>query len=781
MDVAERALRGRRRSTSATAITAPTITARGVVYAAGAVLSLRVLLQVVGPADRDSWQTVADGAAVLALAVLFVVMVRRRGNAHRHELPVWRWLTVMVGVVAVAAATRLGWTILAPDAFATARHCVDAATQLAACGAAYQALIWWDRGATRIFNPGDWLNGVSATLAATAVGNLVWHAAPSLLDGESTWASEAVLLQAAAAVVLIGTIPSVANLGGLAGERRFWIVSAGITTLACAPAVASFVPASATLLEHVADVGVPLVAWASLRRADRTAAPRHSTTQATTIGALVVLFAAVLVLVTVTQLDPTHRGVTVGFALGAIAGVSVRMMHIIRDLALLAETRQEALTDELTGVANRRALMKRLASPEVTTGTLLLLDVNRFKEINDRLGHAVGDELLCVLATRLLAALSLDAQLARLGGDEFAALLPGRDQGDHLEVAERIVAAASEPVTIGDRRIQVSVSVGAATMADDDPMDGAELLRRADAAMYVAKSAGVGLAVYDPQLDADQALRGRLVDQLRALGRAGTDAAIGDGDAGRLLAYYQPQVSTNTGRPDGVEALVRWDHPTLGVLPPAAFLPLVEEHGLMEMVTTTVMRQAVHDAIRWNRSGRRLHVSVNISTSCLTNPGLVPLVAEVLGETGLAPELLVIEVTETDAISSPDAAAAALNALVALGVGVSIDDYGTGYSSLAYLKDLPVSELKLDRSFTVDLVHDARTAHIVAATIELAHRLDIDVVGEGVEDFPTLHALQTLGCERTQGYLHGAPMSEPDFVRWLDHHVPQDIPARTVA
>jgi EAL domain-containing protein (putative c-di-GMP-specific phosphodiesterase class I) len=275
--------------------------------------------------------------------------------------------------------------------------------------------------------------------------------------------------------------------------------------------------------------------------------------------------------------------------------------------------------------------------------------------------------------------------------------------------------------------------------------------------MYAAKRAGTGLAVYDPSRHADSSGHLALVEELRA--------AL---TTGQLVLHHQPQVDVRTGRTLGAEALVRWAHPVRGLLGPAQFLPLAEAHGLMGALTDEVLRQAVAQAADWRRRGLDLRISVNLSASNLLDTDLPHRVAGLLADAGLPAESLVLEVTETVLMGDAERSLAVVTALTALGLTVSIDDFGTGYSSLSYLRDLPVAELKLDRSFTADLLEDPRTEAIVASTIDLAHRLGLRVVAEGVEHDATLARLARLGCDESQGYLHSAPLPADRLADWLD-------------
>ena len=440
-----------------------------------------------------------------------------------------------------------------------------------------------------------------------------------------------------------------------------------------------------------------------------------------------------------------------------------RLLQLVASLAQLGQSRLEARTDDLTGIANRRALSAALAdaATDRRDAALLVVDLDRFKEINDQHGHGVGDEVLRMMAERLRTTLPPDALLGRIGGDEFAVLLLGDASRDVATVAGTVVGLCAGPVETSAGWMSLGSSVGVATSDGTD--EGVDLMRRADTAMYVAKRGGGGIAYFDE--DADRATRRdrELLDELRWLLRP----EASDHDRLQLQVHFQPQLSARTGDVVGVEALVRWRHPQHGMLFPVAFLDLVERHGLMFELTRTVLHRAAGETRRWAALGRRPRLAVNLSTSCLSDPDLLPMVDDVIAEYGMEPSQLTLEITETTLMSDPEGSLDVMRQLAARHIALSIDDYGTGYSSLAYLNDLPAKELKLDRSFTSRVLHDQRTASIIAGTIDLAHGLGLRIVAEGVEDEATLVVLRKLGCDETQGYLHGRPMPPDYFLNWL--------------
>ncbi|OMQ14887.1 hypothetical protein A7K94_0213400 [Modestobacter sp. VKM Ac-2676] len=392
-----------------------------------------------------------------------------------------------------------------------------------------------------------------------------------------------------------------------------------------------------------------------------------------------------------------------------------------------------------------------------------LVDLDRFKEVNDGLGHSAGDDLLRRVSRRLADHLPAESMAGRLGGDEFAVVVPTASVAELAELpgtlGADLVALSREPYDVDGLVLHAPTCVGTTGHdADGHPASGCatRLLRRADAALYDAKRHGATAVTYDATRHVDTSGRITLVEELRA--------AV---ESDQLVLWYQPQVDIASRRTIGVEALVRWQHPTRGLLAPAEFLALAEMHALMGPLTERVLTEAVRQGAAWRRAGTPLRVSVNLSASNLSDTQLPARVAALLAEHRLPASALVLEVTETVLMTEPDAGLVVVRALAELGVAISIDDFGTGYSSLTYLRDLPVTELKLDRSFTADLLTDPRTTAIVHGTIELAHRLGLRVVAEGVETPTTLAHLARLQCDESQGYLHSRPVPAHAIAPWL--------------
>ena len=427
-----------------------------------------------------------------------------------------------------------------------------------------------------------------------------------------------------------------------------------------------------------------------------------------------------------------------------------------------------ALHDALTGLPNRAGLAARLEDAlarRASTGAgvgVLSVDVDHFKIINDSLGHAAGDELLRTVAHRLCSAMRDSSTVARLSGDEFVVIEELADSHEAASLAQRLLDVLIEPVTIDGLEILASASIGAAVAdAHDDTPD--QLLRRADIAMYRAKARGRGCwELHDPAR-ADPA-----VDRLRTLGelRHGIDH-------GQLRLHYQPRMDLLTGELHSVEALVRWEHPTRGLLPPADFIEVAEDSGLIRGLGRWVLEEAVAQAARWHAttlSAAPLEMAVNLSTRQLTDPQLVTTVADVLTRHRLDSSLLTLEVTETALMEDPDAALRTLTALKDLGVLLAVDDFGTGYASLTYLQRFPIDELKIDRSFMAGLGSDAGDSAIVASCVQLAHAIGIRAVAEGVETPEQQRALLDLDCDIAQGFHYSPPLPADALPTWLAHH-----------
>jgi diguanylate cyclase (GGDEF)-like protein/PAS domain S-box-containing protein len=464
------------------------------------------------------------------------------------------------------------------------------------------------------------------------------------------------------------------------------------------------------------------------------------------------------------RLSPTSTGGRVytahAFPLpGNAVGLS---LQDVTERTMAAEVlRRQALHDGLTGLPNRTLLndrMRQALQHSQTTSepvALLLMDLDQFKEVNDALGHDHGDRLLIEMSRRLQRVLREIDTIARLGGDEFAVLLTiNADERGALAVAARVRESLEEPFQLGGISVQTSASIGVA-LYPDHAVEAETLAQRADVAMYTAKRAGGGIALYSPEHDQSSVRRLALLGELR-------NAIEGN----QLLLHYQPTLDLRTGFVRTVEALVRWQHPEHGLMPPAEFIELAEVSGTIQVLTRWVITTAVRQLVDWQRRGLDLSVAVNLSVRNLYEPELVPWLAGVLSQFGIDAKSLEFEITESELMDDPLLAMEVLGRLKSLGVATSIDDFGTGYSSLSYLKHLPIDQLKIDRSFVGNMVHDDSDLTIVRSTIDLSHNLGLVVVAEGVEDPETLRLLADLGCDRAQGFALSRPVPPNDFEAW---------------
>ncbi len=447
---------------------------------------------------------------------------------------------------------------------------------------------------------------------------------------------------------------------------------------------------------------------------------------------------------------------------GAILATATLLLVIVRtaltfreNLALL-DSRRASLTDELTDLPNRRRLDQRIgwlasAREMPALAGLLLADLDRFKELNDTLGHHAGDLLLRSAGERFAELPGLDL-VARLGGDEFAFVVTGEERRARLSAAASALHAALErPFAIDGFDVHVRASIGGALYGVDGE-DAAELLQRADVAMYKAKEAGSGFELYSAERDPYSRERLRALAELRV--------ALAEGE---LLVHYQPQADLRTGRVCGAEALVRWQHPTRGLLAPGAFLELAESGGLMRRLTSYVLERAIARCASWRAEGLELRMAVNLAMPNLLDPQLPEEVARLLEQARVPASQLVLEITENVVMADPVRILDVLGRLHALGVRLSLDDFGAGASSLGVIRRLPVDELKIDRSFVMRMDGDDDDATIVRATVELAHNLGLRVVAEGVETVASLKRLRALGCDEIQGYLLGRPVAAEEL------------------
>jgi len=507
----------------------------------------------------------------------------------------------------------------------------------------------------------------------------------------------------------------------------------------------------ASLVMGVAIVGMHYTGMAAARF------PADSLCGAVIDGGIDAQWLAVLVIVTTLG--------TIGIAL--VASLFDRQMR--ERTGLLAESLerandkllQAALHDPLTQLPNRSLLQDRIeqsiekARRRHHGVAVMFCDLDGFKTVNDAYGHQLGDRLLVKVSQRIASLLRPQDTLARLGGDEFVIVLPVDEPDDAVVVAERIIAAVGKPFSIESAELQVTASLGIA-LYPDDANDERQLMANADAAMYHTKQGGRnGYTFFTPSMQVSANRQLRLLQDLR---RAT--------DRGELLLHYQPKFMASGAPAVGAEALLRWQHPELGMLGPDVFIPIAERSGLILPIGDWVLDQACAQLRAWHDAGHpHWTMAVNLSPLQFAAPGLVETVKETLQKHGLEADRLTLEITETTAMKNVETSLQILNALTGLGVRISIDDFGTGYSSLLYLKRMPATELKIDRAFVRDLEQNAEDAAIVSSIVALGRSLQLKVVAEGVETAGQRDYLSNLGCDQLQGYHLGRPMAAEDFLR----------------
>lgn len=420
-----------------------------------------------------------------------------------------------------------------------------------------------------------------------------------------------------------------------------------------------------------------------------------------------------------------------------------------------------AVHDPLTGLPNRTLVLDRIeqgilnAKRNHNTMALIMIDLDHFKEVNDTLGHPVGDGLLVNVGQCFQTVLRKPDTLGRLGGDEFAVVLPQADRDAALIVAGKLHAVLQQPVQVDESSFSIGASMGIA-LYPDHGADPSALLKCADVAMYVAKRHNDEYSVYDPVHDDYNPNRLELLRDLRT--------AIQRREIG---IAFQPKLDLNSGVITGVEVLARWSHPERGIIPPYDFIPVLEQTGLIKPFTLQVIEKSVRYCKEYRDQGYELGVAVNLSMHNLRDEKLPRQIAEILGRFHLGEHCLTLEITESAIMHDPECSLDILTKLNKMGVGLSVDDFGTGYSSLSYLKRLPVQQLKIDRAFVSDMIDDTDDAMIVRSTVDLAHNLGLNTVAEGVENEATLKTLETMGCDLAQGYLISRPLSHDDFLSYL--------------
>lgn len=443
-----------------------------------------------------------------------------------------------------------------------------------------------------------------------------------------------------------------------------------------------------------------------------------------------------------------------------LTGAVVTFTDISERYSYQQVLKHQAYHDSLTGLPNRSLLHEHLDKSLSTSNNQLafmIIDLDRFKEINDSLGHRSGDILLKMIGPRLQDVLDEDDVLARLGGDEFAILLKTHYLVDDVvKVAKSLLTAITEPFNIEGMQIQIDASIGIA-ISPLHSDDGSTLMRYADVAMYHAKTNNLGYAIYDRELDSHSPRRLALFGEIRQ--------AI---DSNQFTLFYQPKIKISDKSIVGFEALLRWNHPKYGLLTPDDFIPLAELGEIINPLTFWVINQAITDRQKWSAQDCHFDVAVNVSVRNIQDMNIIDKINELIEINGIRHEHLEIELTESAVMTDPARAQETLQNINDLGIRISIDDYGTGYSSLAYLKKLPIDNLKIDKSFVFEMINNDNDALIVRSTIKLAHNLNLKVIAEGVEDQDSLDLLEIMGCDYAQGYYISKPIPADDIISWCE-------------
>ena len=722
-----------------------------------------VLLGLHGP-ELD---VLRDNVLYAVLGVGALAVVAARAVTQRRDRSAWVVLTAgLVCTMTAQAVYALYVARLDPEPFPS----VADPLFLAVYVAWYVAVALLVRNRLHGLPRSVWLDGLVAVLALAAVME-AWLVTE--MSGRPQGSSLAVLVSSAYPLLdmllLLLAAFGLVLLGSRAPRSLWWfaaaMVTAGIADLALWLAVAQDGPTFGTwfaALWPASRLLLAVAAWVP----DPEQTRRRPALKVLLVAPAASLLLSAGVLVWASR-HPVPL-VAIAMAGGALVGVLVRLTMTVAETGRLMSAQHIAATDELTDLPNRRGFSTTattlLASADGEhPAALLMMDLDGFKEVNDSLGHHAGDRLLAALADRVRETLrSPDDVLGRLGGDEFALLLPRVGQAGAAQVAERIADALHAPFVIDGVRVQTAASVGIA-LAPDHGTELSLLLRRADIAMYRAKVDHLGYTTYDGTKDHEGEDRLHRVAELRR-------AIHGD----ELVLHYQPKIALPSEEVVAVEALVRWDRPGHGLVFPDDFLPLVEEAGLMPALTTEVLQAALAQTAAWNAEGLRLPVAVNLPSAAVVDEALPDRITSLLAQYGVPPGLLQIEITEEALLRDRVRAQAVLARLRQSGIRISIDDYGSGYSSLAYLRELTVDEIKLDKSFVFPMADDARAASIVRSTIDLAHALGLGIVAEGVEHRVAASELATYGCDTAQGYFWSRPLPASALRTWMQDRAADD-------
>jgi diguanylate cyclase (GGDEF)-like protein len=743
------------------------------------------LAQNLRPAERRA--LAAAFAVLLGILAFVAAHVAFDLGGRAVEQPIRDWLTsvvyVLVAAVVVLRAVRSGssrrsWSALALGISvygagnllwaAWVEHLpnppipsVCDALWLALYPLSYVGIVGLARGAgSRHVSAGALLDGIIAGAGIAAVGATLSFRVVLQKVGAGSIAAATELAYPIGDLLLAGLVIAVLSLRGWRVDRTWAMLAAGFVMLATADCLYGVQAANGSASPSALDnlfyiLGVALLAFSAWQAEVRPVQARRTSISTLLVPATFTLSAIVLlVLDRFYRLDPF----ALGLAIVAVAAWVARTAIAFRDIRELAEARHQATTDELTSLPNRRELISRACASiehaDLGGGvvSVLMLDLDNFKQLNVTLGHPAGDALLCRVGPRVAQVLRTSDTVARLGGDEFGVLLDPAPAPDQLApVAEKLLGALQEPFEVLGVNVRMTASIGIATFPAD-AADAEELLKCAEVAMHLAKSSRAGYESYERERDTNSRERLLLAGELaRALER------------NELELHYQPIASAASRRIVAAEALVRWRREDGTLLFPGHFVDAAEQAGLSRSLTKAVLELALRQLAAWRSDGRTLHLAINTTVADLLDTTFPGDVGAALSRHGLPPDALTLEVTERSVLSDPDRIGHVLAELAELGVRMALDDFGTGFSSLSHLRTLPVSEVKVDRAFVGRMCIDPADAAIVYATTELAHKLGMHVVAEGIEDEETWRAVTELGCERIQGYALSKPVPAAEF------------------
>ncbi|HVB70173.1 MAG TPA: EAL domain-containing protein [Acidimicrobiales bacterium] len=616
------------------------------------------------------------------------------------------------------------------------------------------------------------LDGLIAGLAITALTSMYWFHQYIDVRGH-TLVSQLNIFNPMLVVILLvllaaGLVPNHFHFSRPAAWLLIGLISIGAGDFVQLNRVAMTSHVLDTLVTSSRPFGMCCLALAAWPRIDRREEPRETLVPPLGLNLIPVIFGVISIAILATAVHRPTSEVTTFMALGSLLIVILRMVMTQGEMRQLGRSHfVDARTDNVTGLSNRRAFLEdgeaKLANlrPDEQLA-LVLVDLDGFKEVNDSLGHAHGDELLKIVGRRFAKKIGLRGSMSRIGGDEFACTLLFEQQTDPVAFAKELARALSDPVSVDRTKVRVSASIGVAIW----PHHGTthtELLRSADVAMYEAKRSRDAVRVYNDGIDENTKERLTVMNDLRT--------AI---DRHRLTLHFQPTRHVLTGSVHGVEALLRWQHPTLGLLQPDDFIPLAEKAGLISPLTRAVLDLAITELARLHRNGHALQMSVNISQWDLLDPELPSSIWRMLEWHHLPADRLVLEVTESSLSQDPALARASIERLRSLGVKISIDDFGVGYSSISQLLELPVDELKIDKSFILALDTDSRAISLIRSIIEMARALGLTVVAEGVETARSFETMSNIGADVIQGNYVGYPLASVDLDIFLLNEAARD-------